>query len=299
MSCVAIAVCCTDASPAQPRMSICGAINALQRKGACLEKEWPFDLSQVNEQPPPACWDQAINYKISENMKVPVDLQKMKECLASGYPFVFGAKLTKPFFRATKTKGVVKTPDPEDPQSASHGRHAMLCVGYSDEHQYFIVRNSWGGRWGDKGYCYMPYSYLGEPKLAFQCFAIKGLTDCDLTPDSAPPTDLPDPGEADAEDVEPAEIEHQSEDEEEDVEDEINEDAFDPLAEAKRAFAKCDADGSGFLANREVRRALRLNGVRLGRGGRGAVKQALAKFDADGDGQISFDEYLSLCALHP
>ncbi len=60
--------------------------------------------------------------------------------------------------------------------------------------QYFIVRNSWGPGWGDKGYCYMPYDYLGTPAFCFQCFAIKGLTETDLTPpESAPPDDLPDP----------------------------------------------------------------------------------------------------------
>jgi hypothetical protein len=36
----------------------------------------------------------------------------------------------------------------------------MLCVGYSDRDQVFIVRNSWGDEWGDEGYCYIPYAYL-------------------------------------------------------------------------------------------------------------------------------------------
>ena len=36
----------------------------------------------------------------------------------------------------------------------------MLCVGYSDPDRVFIVRNSWGRSWGDRGYCYIPYDYL-------------------------------------------------------------------------------------------------------------------------------------------
>jgi C1A family cysteine protease len=40
----------------------------------------------------------------------------------------------------------------------------MLCVGYSDPDRVFIVRNSWGSDWGDKGYCYIPYDYLMSEK---------------------------------------------------------------------------------------------------------------------------------------
>jgi uncharacterized tellurite resistance protein B-like protein len=41
----------------------------------------------------------------------------------------------------------------------------MLCVGYSDVDKVFIVRNSWGEQWGDKGYCYVPYSYMMNESL--------------------------------------------------------------------------------------------------------------------------------------
>lgn len=43
----------------------------------------------------------------------------------------------------------------------------MLCVGYSDPDQVFIVRNSWGPDWGDKGYCYVPYRYLMNQEYNF------------------------------------------------------------------------------------------------------------------------------------
>jgi hypothetical protein len=36
----------------------------------------------------------------------------------------------------------------------------MLCVGYVGN--YFIVKNSWGEDWGDKGYCYIPKKVLTE-----------------------------------------------------------------------------------------------------------------------------------------
>jgi C1A family cysteine protease len=30
------------------------------------------------------------------------------------------------------------------------------------EKEIFIVKNSWGTKWGDKGYFYMPFGYLTE-----------------------------------------------------------------------------------------------------------------------------------------
>ena len=128
-------------------ITLSGAANALEAQGACLESTWGFDLDHVNDRPPDSAFDEASKYKITEVKMVPVDLRAMKQCLAEGYPIVFGCKLTKPFFKAPK--GVVKTPDPSDPASAEHGRHAMLIVGYSDSSQTFIVRNSWGPDWGD------------------------------------------------------------------------------------------------------------------------------------------------------
>jgi C1A family cysteine protease len=40
------------------------------------------------------------------------------------------------------------------------GGHAILIVGYDDAGQYFIVKNSWGGSWGESGYFRIAYSQL-------------------------------------------------------------------------------------------------------------------------------------------
>jgi C1A family cysteine protease len=40
------------------------------------------------------------------------------------------------------------------------GGHAVLAVGYDDDKQWIIFRNSWGESWGDKGYGYLPYKYV-------------------------------------------------------------------------------------------------------------------------------------------
>ena len=52
------------------------------------------------------------------------------------------------------------------------GGHAVTAVGYDDFKECFIVRNSWGEGWGDKGYFYMPYQYISHPMLAQDFWAI-------------------------------------------------------------------------------------------------------------------------------
>ena len=130
----------TSLKPKDEGMTLGGAIESLQLKGACLENRWPFDLGNVNEKPTDECFEQAMEYKISEAIRVPCELGAMRECLADGYPIVFGLKLTAAFFRPGPG-GIIKTPDPSDPKSAEHGLHAMLIVGYSDRQRVFIVRN--------------------------------------------------------------------------------------------------------------------------------------------------------------
>lgn len=50
-------------------------------------------------------------------------------------------------------------PTATEKEKAEH-RHSLLAVGYIEEEKLFIVRNSWGAKWGEDGYFYMPYQYL-------------------------------------------------------------------------------------------------------------------------------------------
>jgi len=207
-------------------MFVRGAIEALQMKGACLAETFPFDLEKVNEMPDREAFAEAMDYKISDAMKVPLDLDAMKSCLAEGYPIVFALKLTKQFYTPDE-RGYVRTPDPEDPMAAEHGRHGMLLVGYSDRQEVFIVRNSWGTEWGDEGYVYVPYDYIANADFNLDLYhgqyAIKALEEYDLTPDDDDGEDLPGYDE-DMDGGETPDIEVVEEEDEEDEEDED----FDP-----------------------------------------------------------------------
>ena len=49
--------------------------------------------------------------------------------------------------------------DSKEGDGNGHGGHAMVVVGYDEEG--FIIRNSFGEKWGKKGYCWYPYADWG------------------------------------------------------------------------------------------------------------------------------------------
>lgn len=139
--------------------TILAAIQGLQEHGACSEETWPFDEDLVNETPDDDAYQEAERFLVEDPTVVPTDLDAWRSCLAEGHPIIFGIDVFSSFDRH-RSKGLVAMPSRRESRRDSHSAHAMLCVGYSDPDRVFIVRNSWGRSWGDRGYCYIPYDYL-------------------------------------------------------------------------------------------------------------------------------------------
>ena len=142
---------------------ISDAIESLKESGACSEQSWPYDEGLVSEEPEGPAYDEAARFLVESSEAVPCDLNAWKSALAEGYPIVFGCLLFDSFDK--NRRGKIPMPTPKDMGRKEHGGHSMLCVGYSDRDKVFIVRNSWGEAFGDKGYCYMPYDYLMHPDM--------------------------------------------------------------------------------------------------------------------------------------
>ena len=146
-------------------------IKACAKQGACPESMWPYDISKFTDQPPDACYTTASEHLIKIYSRVPRTLGSMKGCLAQGYPFVFGFTVYESFeSQEVAQTGVVPMPQPKE---AALGGHAVLAAGYIESEQMFLVRNSWGPKWGLKGYFKMPYHYLIDPDLADDFWTIR------------------------------------------------------------------------------------------------------------------------------
>jgi C1A family cysteine protease len=146
-------------------------IKSVAKLGVCPETEWPYDIAKFAVKPPATCYRHAKKYRAIGYQRVVQSLAQMKGCLASGYPFVFGFTVYESF----ESDQVARTGVVPMPAAAEKvlGGHAVLAVGYDDTAQRFIVRNSWGRRWGIAGYYTMPYAYLADDNLAADFWTIR------------------------------------------------------------------------------------------------------------------------------
>lgn len=145
-------------------------IKTLAKQGACLEKHWPYDIAKFAVKPTKVCYTEALDYQILSYARL-TTLDEMRACLVEGFPFIFGFAVYEGFESQKVAKtGVVEMPGPQEKML---GGHAVVAVGYDDGAKRFIVRNSWGAAWGQKGYFTMPYAYLADRNLSDDFWTIR------------------------------------------------------------------------------------------------------------------------------
>ncbi|GEM_PF-5475251 len=159
-------------------------ILALHQYGVCPESTWPYEPALCDQEPSPECYEQAklsLTQGAFVHSFVPRDLTQIKAVLAQKIPIIVGLAIYESSITpyAWRT-GIIPTPT-DIPNDTLAGGHEMMFIGYDDNmvgHDgtkgYFIFQNSWGEGFGDKGYGYLPYDYMMNPKLVFGKFFIKG-----------------------------------------------------------------------------------------------------------------------------
>ena len=88
--------------------------------------------------------------KINDWGWVENNVESIKQALIDYGPLVFCAHFWKDFF--TYSGGVYR-----HRWGALAGGHVMTIIGYDDNEECFIVKNSWGKSWGENGYYKMAY----------------------------------------------------------------------------------------------------------------------------------------------
>lgn len=147
-------------------------IKTLISQGVCSEKSWPYNIKKFTKKPTTKCYSEAKMHTIKKYMRIN-SLQEMLQCLAEGFPFVFGFSVYDYFESDTMAvTGVLKMPKSNE---SLLGGHAVCAVGYNQKKKMLLIRNSWGINWGLKGYFWMPYEYVTNRDLSDDFWTIRAF----------------------------------------------------------------------------------------------------------------------------
>lgn len=159
-------------------------MGAMALFGVPPEKYWPYTDRKnqgpsgertFNDEPPAFLYSFAKNYQALRYFRLDpsgtaraVLLQRIKSYLAAKLPVFFGFTVYASISQAGSS-GNIPLPCPGE---GVRGGHGIVAVGYDDaktiknntcgltSNGAFLIRNSWGTGWGDKGYGWLPYDYV-------------------------------------------------------------------------------------------------------------------------------------------
>ena len=131
------------------------ALRIAQRYGCVLESDLPMDgpLTKIK---PTIFYTKAAKFRIASYHNLGRNLEDWRKWLALEGPILSRIDVDKTWYSATESNGKLEKYYPD----TAKGGHAICLVGYTKD--YFIVRNSWGEEWGDKGFAYASNKYAAK-----------------------------------------------------------------------------------------------------------------------------------------
>lgn len=147
--------------------------------GVPPEEHWPYTDSDVtyDDEPDQFCYAYAQNYQTVKYCRLDYPgisqwalLAQVKAVLVAGLPCMFGLTIYDSIHENLNAQlGHIPLPVSKDEVV---GGHAVVAVGYDDRRVIesadgssqsqgaLLIRNSWGRRWGQGGYGWLPYDYV-------------------------------------------------------------------------------------------------------------------------------------------
>ena len=163
-----------DTTDSDSGASIRDTFRAGMNYGVIDENLWPYS-EPLTQNPPKNIWDTAAQKKITNYHWInDGDIATMKAVLAGmyGVPYLIEYGMTVYDYMLSQecaSKGILPRPGPNE---QVRGGHAIDLCGYNDNMQMpdgskgaFLVRNSWGKNWGQAGYFWMAYNYVGDNRF--------------------------------------------------------------------------------------------------------------------------------------
>ncbi len=153
----------TDTTKARPETmideagtSLKQAVDVLRKYGAVPETLLPFTINAAmytgDEN---VFFATAATRKIAAYFNLERNLANWRTWIAQHGPIIVGLNVDHSWDNATATGGKIDNFDPK----TVRGGHCVAAVGYTADGR-FIIRNSWGTGWGDKGFGYASEAYI-------------------------------------------------------------------------------------------------------------------------------------------
>ena len=131
------------------------ALRVARKYGCVTESTLPMDgaLSSLSTE---AFYAGAAKYRIASYHNLGRDPERWRAWISNQGPVLVRVAVDRTWERAAAAAGELD----RYREDTSGGGHAACLVGYTGTH--FIVRNSWGERWGDGGFAYASDAYAAR-----------------------------------------------------------------------------------------------------------------------------------------
>lgn len=132
------------------------ALDIARKFGVVRDITLPFASGKLYPKEAKTFYAIAALRKIGAYFNLDVNLSNWRSWLATKGPILTRLDVDATWDEATANRGRLEEYKPQ----TKRGGHAVAIVGYTPDG--FIVRNSWGTRWGDKGFAYASLAYAQE-----------------------------------------------------------------------------------------------------------------------------------------
>jgi len=147
-----------DDPECQRGAQIYSALDLMRDSGAVrmldIERSMEFpriDLSQYRNSRKYPIGGYVTLFSKEDKQKPALITRIVKKSLAEGRPVIIGMNTPDSFIEAKNVWEPTENPD------NFYGGHAMCVVGYDDDKGAFEIINSWGRKWGNGGFIWVPY----------------------------------------------------------------------------------------------------------------------------------------------
>lgn len=155
--------------------SVRDALLSTVKYGVVPELFWRYNIKNFTVKPPAGVWNEALKHQTLSYIRLnSTSVQDICSCLSQGYPFTVGIEVFESFMTSTVARtGIV--PMPNVKKENVLGGHCMMAVGYEGvgTNQNLILQNSWGTKWGQRGFCKIPFAYITNPDWAGDFWTIR------------------------------------------------------------------------------------------------------------------------------